>query len=252
MLELNTVSGELVWCGKPLARLSRSETLLLSHFIEHAELLRSQDDLLSAGWPKSIVAPNTLVVAIKNIRKNLSETGSSIETVHRRGYIFHSGKEEARIISSLTESSLEDSEMRSDTQDDTEAGDSTLIEDDVAVRSHEKISSDFPEHVLVSRKSNNHLFTKVRELSGFNLLRSSAVKIFSYVLSLVMLVVAIFVYDSTHEWHCYQVDDASVCGIFILDSAQQQAIKTELNGKSGEFLYGYENDFSKLKIYQVY
>ncbi|KAJ8739022.1 winged helix-turn-helix domain-containing protein [Aeromonas veronii] len=252
MLELNTVSGELVWCGKPLARLSRSETLLLSHFIEHAELLRSQDDLLSAGWPKSIVAPNTLVVAIKNIRKNLSETGSSIETVHRRGYIFHPGKEAARIISSLTESCLEEPEMRSDTQDDTEAFDTTLIEDNVAIRGNEKISSDLQERVLASKKSNNHLFAKVRELSRFNLLRSLALKIFFYALSLVMLVVAIFVYDSTHEWYCYQVEDASVCGIFILDSAQQQVIKAELNGKSGEFLYGYENDLSKLKVYKIY
>ncbi|WP_421335603.1 winged helix-turn-helix domain-containing protein [Aeromonas veronii] len=252
MLELNTVSGDLVWCGKPLARLSRSETLLLSHFIDHAELLRSQDDLLSAGWPKSIVAPNTLVVAIKNIRKNLSETSSSIETVHRRGYIFHPGKEPTRIISSLTESCLEESEMNSDTQDDTEACDAIFIADDMTVRGNENISSDLQDRVFASRKSSNNFFTKVRKLSRFRLLRSSVLKTLSYVLSLVTLVLAIFVYDSTHEWHCYQFEDASVCGIFILDSAHQQVIKAELNGKSGEYLYGYENDFSKIKIYKVY
>lgn len=242
MLELDTDSGELTWYGKPLARLSRSETLLLEHFIEHPEFLISQDNLLDAGWPQSVVAPNTLVVAIKNIRKNLSKTRLSIETVHRRGYIFHSGEDIVRTISAEKNVIPVNVSVDKSTHDDTalkvEASTDNTYENDERVT--KKVNSEHPlsmRAVLLSRWHSFYMPVKL---------------VFFYILLLASVISACFIYELTNEWHCYKIGSASVCGIFELDNMQEIIIGAELKGQPGEFLYGYENDFSKIKIYKIY
>lgn len=268
MLELNTVSGELVWHGMPLARLSRSETLLLGHFIEHAEELLSQDSLLDAGWPQSIVAPNTLVVAIKNIRKHLSQTGASIETVHRRGYIFHPGAEPARILSIEVASSpvsadtnIEGNANKNAESHTTSCVPQPTVRDNTSYNGTTKVQTAHESETVATEARENKLGEniiaapigkKAISLTKWPSIRLLFSRISFYILLLFSIVTAIFVYESTQEWHCYQVQDASICGIFSLDAAQQQIIMDKLNGRSGTFLYGYEKDFSKLNIYQVH
>ncbi|HDO1324259.1 TPA: winged helix-turn-helix transcriptional regulator [Aeromonas veronii] len=255
MLELDTDSGELTWYGKPLARLSRSETLLLEHFIEHPESLISQDNLLDAGWPQSVVAPNTLVVAIKNIRKSLSKTRLSIETVHRRGYIFHAGDDIARATSADKKVISENVSVDECIHNDIEDLDATHSIKNTApkIEISTKNNTGKDDELLIEEANAEHLFSIRKSFVSLSSLFSKPVKVvLFYILFLVSIIAAFFVYELTHEWHCYQMGDTSVCGIFQLNNMQKSVLSTELEGESGGFLYGYENDFSKIKIYKIH
>ncbi|HDO1315545.1 winged helix-turn-helix domain-containing protein [Aeromonas veronii] len=240
MLELNRVSGDLTWHGTRLARLSRSETFLLCYFIEHPGTLISQDTLLDVGWPQSVVAPNTLVVAIKKIRKTLSDTSASIETSPRRGYIFHLGETVASLITDESYTTFKKMDDECNIIDSSLAMNETILK-----------VTDGPTPVDYEGDKVNDL-SKLVILPKLSFINKSIKNAFCYFLLLFFMFSAVFVYESTQEWYCYQIRDASFCGAFRLETAQYKKISAGLIGKSGYFLYGYENDFSDLKVYKVY
>ncbi|HHQ4488414.1 TPA: winged helix-turn-helix domain-containing protein [Aeromonas hydrophila] len=88
---LDIHSGDISLDGQKVARLSISETSVLALLANNEGVLLSKEQLLDAGWPEKVVSPSSLAVAIKNIRKALSnsETATYIETLHRKGYIYH-------------------------------------------------------------------------------------------------------------------------------------------------------------------
>ncbi|WP_421307203.1 winged helix-turn-helix domain-containing protein [Aeromonas veronii] len=246
MLQLDVVSGELTWHGKQLARLSRSETLLLEHFITHAELLLSQDNLLDAGWPQTIVAPNTLVVAIKNIRKHISKTKASIETIHRRGYIFHTGDCTVCVINTMSNPVNAETVMSSP---------GTL-----GLHHHKNINEDYNPHINTLEDTKKDSVIETEHLESFKnksriLFQSFSLKLrrgVFYIVLAVTIIGCLTIRSLKHEWFCYRLDNANVCGIFKLSDSQISIIKNEINNSDGDFLYGYENDFTTIKIYKIY
>ncbi|HYD48093.1 MAG TPA: AAA family ATPase [Terriglobales bacterium] len=64
---------------------------LLRHFLEHPGELLTKEQLIQAVWPDVAVSDDSLVKAIRELRRVLgddSQTPRVIETVHRRGYRF--------------------------------------------------------------------------------------------------------------------------------------------------------------------
>lgn len=238
MLELNVVSGELSWHGKLLARMSPSETLLLEHFITHSELLISKDNLLDVGWPQTIVAPNTLVVAINNIRKHVSKTRVSIETIHRRGYIFHSGECIVQVIkakSNLVNAETNMSPLKISGQHNHEH---------IKIVDSAKTNSTIEAESLESFKK----ILRVLLFPLFSLFRRGAF----YILFAVSVISSLTVHNLKNEWFCYKLENANICGIFKLSDFQLSTIRTGINDSHGDFLYGFENDLAEIKVYKVY
>ncbi|MNQ77393.1 hypothetical protein D3C85_922580 [compost metagenome] len=246
MLQLGVASGELTWHSKHLARLSRSETLLLEHFITHAELLLSQDNLLDAGWPQTIVAPNTLVVAIKNIRKHISKTKASIETIHRRGYIFHSGDCTVCVINTMSNPVNAETVM---------SHPGTL-----GLHHQKNINENYNHHINIPEDTKTDTVIETESLESFKnkskiLLQSFSSKFKKgvfYIVLAVSIIGSLTVHSLKNEWFCYRLDNANVCGIFKPSDSQISTIKNETNNSDGDFLYGYENNLTTIKIYKIY
>ncbi len=65
---------------------------VLCYLLEHANELVTKDELLAAIWPGLVVGDTNLQLCLSEIRKAFAEDPSRprfIETVHRRGYRFH-------------------------------------------------------------------------------------------------------------------------------------------------------------------
>lgn len=69
----------------PLIRLGAAETRLLARLLEADGEHVSRQDLLQIGWPGKVVGPNSLNVAIANLRRNLPSPLRLI-TLPRLGY----------------------------------------------------------------------------------------------------------------------------------------------------------------------
>lgn len=71
-------------------KLSQAETLIMVHFLTNVEQPFSRDSLLSIGWEGRPISPNSLPVAIGNLRKVFvnSATHVEIKSIPRAGYAF--------------------------------------------------------------------------------------------------------------------------------------------------------------------
>src|SRR5437899_3697564 len=84
----------------PNARLTRGRLVVplkpkafdvLAHLVRHAGQLVTQDELIGAVWPDTIVGDSSLKSCVRQIRRALGDRVRNpqfIETVHRRGYRF--------------------------------------------------------------------------------------------------------------------------------------------------------------------
>lgn len=81
-------SGKIYSNGAELGRLNYNERLLFSMLITERNKIIPKDALLAAGWPERIVVPNSLNIAIRNIRSVLERAGvyNEPETVPKMGY----------------------------------------------------------------------------------------------------------------------------------------------------------------------
>ncbi|HDO1331827.1 TPA: helix-turn-helix domain-containing protein [Aeromonas veronii] len=232
MLDYNSVSGDVTWNSKVIARLSKSETLIFTTLLNQINQFCSKDDLIEKGWPNKFVSPNSLAVAIKNIRKVLQETDSvfTIETVHRRGYILHGD-------ASKVQSHITDTQFSCDSPPPLyEMGEGhkipeTSLDEGVAHIDSEKYN-------IVLRKS-SIFYINFRK-----------VIISVYCLAVVSLSIMYFL--SSGELYCYQLHEKTkVCGVFELNKSKQSLISNEIKKQTGLFLYGYDNDDQDIKIYSV-
>lgn len=89
MLELDITSGELKWQSKRIARLNKSEASILAFLLKNINYFSSKDDLLCEGWPGKVVSPNSLAVAIKNIRRALSNATPDFQSKQIMGVGIH-------------------------------------------------------------------------------------------------------------------------------------------------------------------
>lgn len=236
---LDIHSGDIYLDGKKIARLSASETSVLGLLVSNEGALLSKEQLLDEGWPNKVVSPSSVTVAIKNIRKALCASGTLtyIETVHRKGYIYHGGgtqfsiKEKYTIgndIHNITSSSPVDEEPST-----------------VAIQATDNIGiKDVPKASVYSTN-------KVKVISKRPLNYGIIVGLGAYsIVYLFFLCLAIFIFLSKKDLVCYQVEQANVCGRFKLDAAALNDIKSQLNDKSGDYLYGYTKNLDDIKIYK--
>lgn len=175
-----------------------------------------------------MVSPNTLVVAIRNIRKHIQETNATIETVHRRGYIFHQGEELCHVIDSDDVSRYKDVNINRETP---------------------KVNEDFRTDLCTSTKECVGIDSLI--ISPFPARIKSLLKDITYfVIFFVALWWSIFINTSTQDLYCYQFENASVCGVFSISEEQKQTIEAQVKGLSGDFLYAFEKEFSEIKVYK--
>lgn len=80
-----------LWRGRKVIPLQPRPLEVLHYFVEHPNLLISNDALRQAVWGRTIVSPTTVQVCVREVRKALGENGAApqyIETVGREGYRF--------------------------------------------------------------------------------------------------------------------------------------------------------------------
>lgn len=85
---IERTTGTVFYKNEIVGQLSTSEVILLSCMLKEPSRVFTKDELLDLGWPGRIVAPNSLTVAIKNIRKVFGYRPSqlNIKTKHGEGY----------------------------------------------------------------------------------------------------------------------------------------------------------------------
>lgn len=82
---------ERLWRGDEVIHLSHKSLAVLRCLLAQPGQLVTKDRLFTDVWPETIVSESVLVVAIRELRRGLSDdarTPQYIETVHRRGYRF--------------------------------------------------------------------------------------------------------------------------------------------------------------------
>lgn len=67
-------------------KLSASETKILQYLIDNSGEIVSRETLLEIGWPEKIVVPNSLNVAIANLRKAFKTKNEIIITIKGAGF----------------------------------------------------------------------------------------------------------------------------------------------------------------------
>lgn len=248
MWTLDLISGDLKFNQIKVGRNNQTETLVLACLISNKGALVTKESLLDVGWPGKFVAPNSLTVAIKNIRKLLSNAKSDIyiETVHRKGYILHVKKDNIVNVSTtkndlkLDDTSYED--VSDVTIDDINKQDYGVEKRFVKEGANAIVNS---EEYLFS--SNNKSSKEINSKINF--------KIFWYLLSASYLVLVFFfafvTTFSRYELFCYKVKRAEMCGLFDLTLQQQNELNLKLNGLTGRFVYGYDETLSEIKIYPI-
>ncbi|WP_270827499.1 winged helix-turn-helix domain-containing protein [Aeromonas sp. Y318-1] len=242
MLKFNKISGCVEWHSKKIARLSKSESLVFFLLLKKISNFASKEELLTSGWPDRFVSPNSLSVAIKNIRKALSGTDFNIETVHRKGYILHGDANRFTII--------DDSIINRNDINDISTSEVTENEKTNDVNNRINNPLDIEESALtlnsnnISRQSAPAMFKRYHFL--FSMRKAI---IFSYYVIIIFLSLSIYIH--TEDLYCYKVSPiANACGIFYLNDRDLKKLQHIISDKEGEFLYGYETNSHDFKIYK--
>lgn len=90
---LDVGTGKVSRHGVVIGKLNYNERLILCYLIDHAGEIVSRDVLLNAGWPDRIVVPNSLNIAMRNIRALMEISGhpGEPETVPKHGFRLSKG-----------------------------------------------------------------------------------------------------------------------------------------------------------------
>ncbi|MBL0560965.1 winged helix-turn-helix domain-containing protein [Aeromonas hydrophila] len=245
MLKLDRFSGDLFWNNKVVSRLKTSEILVLSLLIENKGRLLSKDELLDFGWPGKVVAPNSLNVVIKNLRKILSLTDGAayIETAHTKGYAFHSKNISCVVIDTSLKTADYQCEAATENifYDKNDYLNST-ISDDNSVTTKEAVQIITEEKVNASSQRTN-INKNPSKVANFLLLILFIFFIFS----------SSFVFLSKKNTICYfiGVQQVKICGVVPLKKNQLDEIIEQVGNENGEFIYGYEKGISNVTIFKV-
>ncbi|HDO1359000.1 TPA: helix-turn-helix domain-containing protein [Aeromonas veronii] len=237
MLRFNIVSGDLTWNDEKKARLNRSESLIFTYLLKNINNFSSKDDLLSAGWPGKFISPNSLAVAIKNIRQALSNATPdfSIETVHRRGYILHGNALGFKLIDNLA------FESQNALQDECHPS---------SLDSLDSLEKNYDNDLSIEEKQKATLLVVNRSpVTRRIYIRAKGLLFFVYIMLILYFSFVFFIY--TGDLYCYQLNSSTrACGVFHLNEKQQNSLKSLLKDEKGDFFYGHENYSHDLKIYK--
>ncbi|MFM5636342.1 transcriptional regulator [Aeromonas veronii] len=88
MLVFDRISGRIFCNETEIGRLNYSDRLIFELLISERNKIVHKDVLLATGWPERIVVPNSLTIAIRNIRGALERAGiyNEPETIPKMGY----------------------------------------------------------------------------------------------------------------------------------------------------------------------
>lgn len=240
MLELDITSGELKWQSKRLARLNKSEASILAFLLKNINCFSSKDDLLCEGWPGKVVSPNSLAVAIKNIRRALSNATPdfSIETNHGRGYTLHGDANTFKISNNKESISIIENRIH-------QAG-FEIQQVYSAPNSNEEFKPAPTTHNDVLTPYNNEQTTSIK-----NKLSSTVKHIALALYAIFIMYLALVFRQNTGDLYCYEVaEKTTVCGVFFLNTPQIEKLKALLQGKDGVYFYGQKNNSSEFKVYR--
>ncbi|MBL0665615.1 helix-turn-helix domain-containing protein [Aeromonas jandaei] len=237
MLDYNAVSGDVKWNSEVIARLSKSETLIFAALLKKLNQFSSKEELIEEGWPNKFVSPNSLAVAIKNIRKVLQETDGvfNIETVHRRGYILHGETDKVQSNMIAQQPPVDSSENK--------------YEINTESKTTESCSENVDDAIIYMAKVNEKSIAQKRHS---NYLKKIFIKILSSLYCVAILSLSIIYFFSSGELYCYQLNEKTkICGVFELNKSKQQSIADNIPKKSGIYLYGYDNNDQDIKVHSV-
>lgn len=237
MLDYNAISGDITWNSEVIARLSKSEILIFAALLKKLNQFSSKEELIEEGWPDKFVSPNSLAVAIKNIRKVLQETDGAfnIETVHRRGYILHG--EADKIQSNMIDRQLPCDSPKNKNEINTESKttESYSYKVDEAIGDMAKINA-----TSIAQERHGSYFKKIFIKTLFSL----------YCVAVLSL--SIIYFFSSGELYCYQLSGKTkICGVFELNESKRKLIEENIQKEYGAYLYGYDNNDQKIKVYSV-
>lgn len=240
----NDNTGELKYHGDLVVRLSHSETIVLSLLISERGQLVMKDTLLDLGWPNKVVAPNSLTVAIKNIRKALKSINTEIyiETIYRRGYILHHNDS--------IEISSEENKNIDVTTPDAWGGDITLL----IPAMQEYIPTLNSNNVDEGYTANNRHEIPAKNNALLSFVRCFKIsKIIFYAAFFLSAMLFFIVFFTRGDIYCFTLDDARAraCGFFKLSEHKKQKVIAVIGERPGIFLYGYNDTLENIEIYQV-
>lgn len=270
MLLLCAETGSVKYNDQLVARLGQSETLVLSTLIQHAGELLTKDRLLDLGWPNKVVAPNSLTAAVKQIRKALKliEQDVFIETVYRRGYIFHNPSDiEIVIISgdvpatpdAAANSCLPDPQAVADMED---AGEDNVLAD-AGPHSTKPAVMEHHHHIKDSSVTSERLLNNqqqagvepeliaVQEKPRWWLTLAEIRKWLLYGYFIIVASLAYIVYVARSDMSCLTVAEANVCGVVDLPGYKHSRIVELIGERKGNFYYGYNNKLESIEVHQI-
>lgn len=82
------LSGKIFANKNEVGKLNYSERLVFELLVSQKNKILTKDQLLAAGWPDRVVVPNSLNIAMRNIRSALERAGvhNEPETIPKMGY----------------------------------------------------------------------------------------------------------------------------------------------------------------------
>ncbi|PJG60352.1 winged helix-turn-helix domain-containing protein [Aeromonas cavernicola] len=218
MFSLNPETGDVTYQGTIVGQLNASESLVLQCLIDHPGELITKEALLEIGWPGKVVLPNSLTVAIKNIRKILLAvaTDDFIETRHRKGYIFHA-------IQPL----------------DTPEGSLALTSYPTAANGilpltvNDTPDADGVPSSLIKRAS------------------VVLIELFFYSVIILLSLWSLFLFTLDTPLFCQEINQAIFCGYSELDRHELDHLEETSSNDEGVYLYGYDKDIDNLQILKM-
>lgn len=237
MLDYNAVSGDVTWNSEVIARLSKSETLIFAALLKKLNQFSSKEELIEEGWPNKFVSPNSLAVAIKNIRKVLQETDGvfNIETVHRRGYILHGETDKIKYNMIAQQPPCNSSKNKNEINTES--------------KTTESCSEDVDGAIIDMAEVNAKSIVQERHGSYF---KQIFIKTLFSLYCVAILSLSIIYFFSSGELYCYQLNEKTkICGVFELNKSKQQSIADNIKNNYGIYLYGYDNNDQDIKVHSI-
>lgn len=248
-------SGDLSYGLKRLGRLNSSESEVLTHLYLHRGELVHRDTLLDVGWPKKIVTPNSLNMAIKNIRACFEKVNlDDVITTHvKKGFSWNPFYQvdiqvtpsQAVMSESEPQQLISESIRISQIHDEVEQIEPHLVDDtnNISQQSIQIQSPTGSSEVLgIVKNGTEAIVSSYREIPWLSWFRK-AILLFLMVTSL-----SIVSFYATY-WtpiSCYEINHARLCGI---GEFKKENIPSDL--APGEYVFGYklpDGEFYYVKI----
>ncbi|KAE9625322.1 helix-turn-helix domain-containing protein [Aeromonas veronii] len=229
MWYIERMTGTVFYKHEVVGQFGSSEVSLLSGMLEEPSRIFTKDELLDLGWPGKIVAPNSLTVAIKNIRKVFGYRPSkcSIETKHGQGYILHLPLENEITI-------VDHNPVSAQTQSNNE-NNSVVDELEPAVKTT-------AENIDYKIKKRGLIFTLLKLMAMVGLF-----------FLLLFVSVAIIIYDK--KTHCENINGIKFCGSRPLTFGERtrlQNSQVNIDKNVDRYIYGYNYTTQNMVFYPLH